>query len=516
MVIAELLAKRLEAETKNRTSIKIIREGGSIIYPYAMSLDTKTDTWNNKKLKEYLNKVHPTLHEQSYFLEITSGGVTILSHGSSGLLYGTITLMQLVRCYFQQGAIPCAAIIDYPEIEIRTCHLTRAPLNHRKLAGIYAFDCKISMFVWENYMTGFTPEIHPELGLKPGIAPQRLPPYTSAIREIRALGIEFVPLRNIPVGHAHQSGLFPYLFLGEDETYYWAMKNIIDSELEIFTPRYFHLGLDEEQFSMKAYLYPVRGLKKWRDVAIEFARHLRRRGVMPMMWSELLFLEWGGRSQYFNWKGEFGGAFPTGYEEFLATFPRDIILIPWYYWVKKPEETLDGKGDLRRQAKTGLPVMPGATENNVEHHTMAVKLIKNQYPNALGVITTLWGGDTLFQDRYPRYPEYVRRAAGPFWNVNFLGNWHPKKAKADSPVPFWNTKFKKIFVWPQTNLYSYLPNLECLLDADPAESIDAEVERLKHKDWRIWTISRERLVASGFIAVHSLLTAMSQSQGEIN
>ena len=518
VIIAELLAKRLTVEVKKSIPTKITNAGTSKIYPYALSCGTKIDPdrWNNSKLKEYLNKIHPTLHEQSYFLEITPDGITILSPGSSGLLYGTTTLMQLVRCYSEQKALlPCVTIIDYPEIEIRACHLTRAPLNHRKLAGVYAFDCKVNMFVWENYMTGFAPEIHPELGLKPGITHQPLPPYNSAIQEIRALGIEVVPLRNMSVGHARQSGLIPYVFLGEDETYYWAMENIIDSELEAFTPRYFHIGMDEEQYSMKEYLYPVRDLKKWRDVAIVLTRHLRRRGVMPMMWSELLFPQWGGKSQYFNWKGEFGGPFPTGYEEFLATFPREMILIPWYYWVKNPEETLEGKGDLRRQAKTGLPVMPGATENNVEHHTMAVKLIKNQYPNAIGVITTSWGGDTLYQERYPRYPEYVRRAAGPFWNVNFPGNWTPKEAKAVSPVPFWNTKFEKIFQWPTTNLDSYLPNLECLLAADPPDSIEMQLEKLKDKDWRVWTTARERLVASGFTAVPALLTAMTQSKGEI-
>ncbi len=511
-VIAEALAARLAADLSLPAPPKVRREGTFAVLPYVLSVGRGPDDWAKAIPSSLFDKVHPTLRDQAYCLDITPQGAVIVAPGSRGLWYGAVTLMQLVRNAAEGTKVRCAVIRDWPDLEVRAAHVTRLPIAHRELAGVYALETKVNMFVWENFMVGFAGDTHPELGVArgPSVAAPA-PPYAAAIRRVRSLGIEVVPLRNMAVGHVKQSGLYPYAFLGEGETYYRAMKDVIDSELEAYTPRYFHLGLDEEQGSMQAYLFPVRTLKTWRDVAVELASHLRRRGVMPMMWSELLFPQWGGRSRYYNWKGEFGGAFPHGYDEFLATFPRDMILVAWYYWSKSPADTLDGPGDLRRQAGTGLPVLVGATGIGVPHHTAAVKMIKPERPNALGVLTTAWGGDTTFQDKLPRYPEYVRRAAGPFWNLDVQGTWPPEKTPGEDP--FFGQPLAGRFKWPSADLR--MPDLSPLLDADPVEQVDDALRRLADADWRTWTHAREELVAAGLPVAPALLAAMSKAQGEL-
>jgi HEAT repeat protein len=273
--------------------------------------------------------------------------------------------------------------------------------------------------------------------------------------------------------------------LGDNETYFWAMRDVIDEELELFRPRYLDLNMAEEHICRKSIGYPGRSLEQWRDAAVEFARYLRRRGVTTQLATEALFPGWAGGSQY-PWT--FGKKFPDGYSEFVATFPKDLIFTPWQYWVKTPEEVIETL-DLRRQAQTGLAVLMTSVGDNSRHHVAAAAKLKDEYPNILGVQGSCWGGRPLIRDKYPRHPFNVEESIAPLWNL-------------DSPDR------SEEFRWETAPGIS---NWECLLDEDPPESVEEAIGRLKDPAWRVWLYAREQLVAAGLPAAPVLLDAMSKA-----
>jgi HEAT repeat protein len=82
---------------------------------------------------------------------------------------------------------------------------------------------------------------------------------------------------------------------------------------------------------------------------------------------------------------------------------------------------------------------------------------------------------------------------GPFWNLD---------AGKDRPAAFKEESNPGISNW------------ECLLDADPPESVEDALKRLQDPAWRTWIAAREELVAAGLPAAPKLLGAMSKADGE--
>jgi HEAT repeat protein len=123
-------------------------------------------------------------------------------------------------------------------------------------------------------------------------------------------------------------------------------------------------------------------------------------------------------------------------------------------------------------------------------------MIKTECPNVLGVLSGCWGPRLELRDQptIPRYPQYVRWAVGPFWNQD-AGTERPPNFK-EEPIPG-------------------ITNWECLLDADPPDSLDDALKRISAPAWRTWIAAREQLVATGLPAAPALLDAMSKADGEI-
>jgi hypothetical protein len=363
------------------------------------------------------------------------------------------------------------------------------PVEHHRIAGAFCLDGKINMILANIPLQS---ELHPELSLKIRRDPAFLKTYLDLIREIRAGGLELIAGLDLSRGHFWEHKSNPYVFMQDNATYFWAMKELIDERLEMFRSRYFHIGMDEEHLSLRDGKYPHRTIEQWRDVAVEFTKHLRRRGVTAIVWSDPLSLV--VRGDYFSFPSSRFGKLPEGFNKFLETFPDDLILQPWFYWVKSVRDVLEGRGDMYRQAKTGKPVIFTADGGNIQYHVDAVRVVKKELPNVLGVMSCCWGSQLFIKDSNdPRYPRYVFWAAGQMWNLD-----------AGKMPPAGFVEERKL----------YVSNWECLLEADPPESVEDALTRLKAKEWRIWLTAREELVSAGLSCAHILLEAMSKADNE--
>ncbi len=481
-VVAHTLAARLK-DTLNLRSLAIKESGTAPEGYFALAISREVPDWQAVVSGADFSEISPFLVSQAYLLQVNSAGATIVAREARGLSYGALTLIQLARHHARESTIPTVSITDWPAMELRAAHTRSTFPDHDrlKLAAAYAAEMKFNMLIWETNIRAFAFHTHPEAGTPHGEVITTQEEYLKMVNQVRDGGVELVPLHNFALGHWRKMG-YPYTFLGDGETYYWAMKEIIDEEIELFRPRYYHLGMDEDHRSWKHLKYPSRSLEGWRDVCVEFTRHLRRKGIATMVWTDPLVKPWAG-SNWYPWT--FGKKFPEGYFTFTATFPSDLIFVPWFYWTKRPQDVLFGRGDVVRQAMTGLGVLPAGYESSCHHHTKAYTMIKEEFPNVLGVMGTNWGGNNS-------YPGYVRHNAGEFWNPKAT-----KRSKEFTPLSD-----------PQ------IEGWEIFLEDAPAKSVSESLKRLADAKWRVWLKAREELVAAGLPAVPVLLSAMSKAEGE--
>ena len=149
---------------------------------------------------------------------------------------------------------------------------------------------------------------HPEIAVEGAWSVERL---REELGKLRALGLEPIPKLNFST--CHDQWLGPYARQVSTPAYYAVCRDLIAEVIDLFdTPRFFHLGMDEEeQKHQRTFEYVVlrqHGLW-WRDFFF-FVEQVERRGVRPWIWSDYV------------WEHP---------EPFYAQMPRSVLQSNWYY-----------------------------------------------------------------------------------------------------------------------------------------------------------------------------------------
>jgi len=151
-------------------------------------------------------------------------------------------------------------------------------------------------------------ESHPEIAVKNAWTVDRLRDELTRLRE---LGLE--PLPKLNFGAGHDIWLGEYSRKVSSAEYYAVCHDLIQEVASLFdTPRFFHLGMDEETAHHQRnldYVVIRQGNLWWHD--LEFlADEVRSAGARPWVWSDPAWHKPG---------------------EFYARMPRDIVQSNWYY-----------------------------------------------------------------------------------------------------------------------------------------------------------------------------------------
>lgn len=149
---------------------------------------------------------------------------------------------------------------------------------------------------------------HPELAIKGSWSEEKI---RAEIARLKAMGIEAIPKVNFSA--CHDGWLGEYERMVSTREYYNLCADIIRDVAEIFDhPRFFHIGMDEEEpfCQQKADIVISRqGDLWWYDLNF-FAKEVEKNSMRPWMWSD------------FAWnKGE----------EFYRRCPKSIVQSNWYY-----------------------------------------------------------------------------------------------------------------------------------------------------------------------------------------
>jgi hypothetical protein len=151
-------------------------------------------------------------------------------------------------------------------------------------------------------------ESHPEIPVKGAWTKTRMREEVARLRE---MGLEPIPKLNFST--CHDLWLGPYARKVSTPEYYTAAKDVIAETIDLFdTPRFFHLGMDEEALiHQRHFEYVV--IRQydlwWRDFQV-LLDQLSPKNIRPWIWSDNVWVR------------------P---DEFLQRMPKHVLQSNWYY-----------------------------------------------------------------------------------------------------------------------------------------------------------------------------------------
>lgn len=149
---------------------------------------------------------------------------------------------------------------------------------------------------------------HPEIAVDNAWSPEKL---RAELKKMRALGIEPIPKLNFST--AHDFWLGEYARMVSTSKYYEVCRDLIREVSELFdTPRFFHIGMDEEDCAHQShheYAVVRNGDLWWRDLFF-YIDEVEKNGSRAWMWSDYLW--------HHN-------------ELFFQKMPKSVLQSNWYY-----------------------------------------------------------------------------------------------------------------------------------------------------------------------------------------
>lgn len=151
-------------------------------------------------------------------------------------------------------------------------------------------------------------ESHPELAVKGSWSREEM---LAELDRMNEMGFEVIPKLNFST--THDIWMKEYSFMVSTPAYYQVCKDLIDEVIEIFQPRFFHLGMDEEGYEcQKNYDYVViRQNDLWWHDLYYLVDCVEKHNVRAMMWSD-----------YARHRPD----------EFVAKCPKSVVQCVWYYF----------------------------------------------------------------------------------------------------------------------------------------------------------------------------------------
>jgi hypothetical protein len=156
---------------------------------------------------------------------------------------------------------------------------------------------------------------HPEIAVNKAWTTTRL---RNELQRIRNMGLEPIPSLNFSAGH--DTWLKEYSRMVSTEKYYSVCRDLIEEVVDIFdTPRFFHLGYDEETAAHQShYKYVVvRQDDLWWEDFYFFIEEVQKHGSRPWIWSDYM---WHHPDLFFK------------------NMPKSVLQSNWYYGEKFDKE----------------------------------------------------------------------------------------------------------------------------------------------------------------------------------
>jgi hypothetical protein len=148
---------------------------------------------------------------------------------------------------------------------------------------------------------------HPEIALKGSWTTEQM---RAEIDRLTGMGFELIPKLNFSA--CHDVWLKDYSRMLSTPVYYDVCRDLIREVCEVFKPRHFHLGMDEETYDhQRNFRYAVvRNGDLWWDDFYYLVNCVEKYDARPWIWSDYA---WNHR------------------ELFLERMPKEVVQNNWYY-----------------------------------------------------------------------------------------------------------------------------------------------------------------------------------------
>lgn len=241
---------------------------------------------------------------------------------------------------------------------------------------------------------------HPEIAVENAWSPERL---QTELARLRGMGLEPIPKLNFST--AHDAWLGEYQRMVSTPKYYEVLHDLISEVTQLFdTPRFFHLGMDEETCGHQKFHQFVcvrQGDLWWHDFHF-MVNEVEKAGSRPWIWSD------------FIWDHQ---------EEFLQKMPKSVVQSNWYYNVafenfsgeraERQKAIVDAYRKLEAHGFDQIPT--GSNHSHDENMELTVDFCrKNIAPERLlGFMTAPWRRTVeTSRDHHVAAIEQVARAIG--------------------------------------------------------------------------------------------------------
>ena len=356
---------------------------------------------------------------EGYLIDCTGDSLTLSATDPAGYFYAAQTLSQLISIDGAGPLVPTCAVRDWPSLAFRGVHIFPGrgamDLHRRLLERIFA-RFKLNNVVLQCESAEW--ETNPKLWTNISVSKSDLREYA---RIARGNFIAPTPLVQ-SLGHVE------WMFkngqnrdLAEDPAACWAydatnpatykfIEKIYDETIEIFHPKFFHIGHDEVTMRGE---YPHRESSKKIGTAQLFANdvkkldaYFRPKNIRMMLWGDMMLTRDESNDAAAN------ADYAAHAKLMRDAVPRYAIICDWHYQPATEYQSLKLFND------EGLQTLASTWYNPANISSFAKY---TQKLGALGLLQTTWAGfnidEVAMQKEFKQFSAYVL-AAEYAWNAD--------------------------------------------------------------------------------------------------
>ncbi|MFA6456276.1 MAG: glycoside hydrolase family 20 zincin-like fold domain-containing protein [Bacteroidota bacterium] len=359
--------------------------------------------YGKKFLKERKGKLTPEMKLEGYFLDVDAKGIVILAESDKGLMYGVMSLLQLLETVKRSVVVQGVTIIDYPAMNVRgiTDDISRGQVSTvENFKKIIRFCARYKMNVYSPYIEDmFQFKKHPEIGKNRGAL------TAAECKELDAYAkkyfVEVIPIFET-LGHWENILILPeYAKYAEfpgaqtvnvsDERVYALLDEMIGEIAECFSSPYFNIAADE---SWDVGLGVNKERVKKSSLADVHADHYKRvfqivkkHGKKVMMYGDIILQ----------------------HPEILKKIPKDVTMVDWQYgtWFDFSSPELFHTAGFPFIVSPALWNFTGPFPNYINAFLNIRNLSLDGFRNgAIGMVCSNWndfGGEALRELNYYGY-----------------------------------------------------------------------------------------------------------------
>ncbi|MBP6964270.1 MAG: beta-N-acetylhexosaminidase [Armatimonadetes bacterium] len=376
--------------------------------------------------------------EEGYALKASKPFVLVAGRDVRGTFYGVQTLIQLLKPTVEGAAVTGAVVSDWPSMKVRGAHVfignESKPFLQKLIRRIFARNKLNFLLIQADYTKW---ESDPGIWLD----------WSTDKKDLKAI-VDYARLHHMEVAPLVQSlGHSEWMFknnsnldIAEDPEHaygycpsnpksYEYIFRIYDEAVELFRPKWFHIGHDE--VTMKG-SFPHDDLCKQKTVqqlfnedVAKLHEYFARKGIRVMLWGDMGLHK--TETPDAGW-----AATPEIAKGIREGMPKDVIVTDWHYCAADDFPSVRLYQDLGHDVIASTWYVP---QNIVDFGASAQK------DGALGLMQTLWAGyhisEKTLGEQFQQFHAYIL-AAEFAWGPGGRGLEDLPYTPADQFTRLWN------------------------------------------------------------------------------